>query len=241
MSDQFFCPDLSAATAVLTDGEAHHLLHVMRLKTGATISLFDGRGTCARGSITDVTRNEVRVAVESRQFTDLPSVGRLTVAAALPKGDRLKWMIEKLTEVGVDRFVPLISERSVVRPHASRIEKLSMTVVAAAKQSGRAWLMELGEPVALPNLMAAADVAGERLLFAHLVDNCDNAIPDSDGDKTVVIGPEGGFTDEEAELAQSHGAVLVSRPGPVMRTETAAVVFAVLAGSRCRTSESGSV
>ena len=238
MADRFYCSDLGGTQAVLLDAEAHHAAHVMRIATGQPVELFDGRGTSASAVVTRVGRREVTLEIVDRVEHTRPSEGRLTVAACPPKGDRLKWMIEKLTEVGVDCYVPLISERTVVSPGRNKVEKLGATVVAAAKQSGRDWLMEIATPTAFPDLLDNIAGSDERLLIAHPGEKA--GLPTgAAGNTTLLIGPEGGFAEHEVDVAVARGAEPVSRPGPILRTETAAVAFAVLATPEARGSESG--
>lgn len=238
MADRFYCSDLLGSQAVLHDAEAHHAAHVMRVEAGQHVELFDGRGTSASAVVTKVGRREVTLEIVDRIEHTRPPAGRLTVAACPPKGDRLKWMIEKLTEVGVDCYVPLISERTVVNPGRSKVEKLGTTVVAAAKQSGRAWLMEIAPLTAFHDLLDNCATNGARLLMAHPDEKAGPPIAGA-GDTTLLIGPEGGFSEDEVDVAVARGAELVSRPGPILRTETAAVAFAVLVTPNSRGSKSG--
>ncbi len=230
MADRFYCPNLSGATASLDDSEAHHALHVMRVKPGQQIELFDGAGTTAQATVTKVGRRDVDAEIVSRAFQKRRVEGGVTIAAVPPKGDRLKWMVEKLTEVGIDRFVPLRSERAVVDPRQSKIEKLSHTVITASKQCGRDWLMEIADPAELSEFFETPSGGGEQVVMAHpggsaFVPSTSALVEDN---VTVLIGPEGGFTDDEVQRAKQNGIRLAAWSGPILRTETAAVVFAAL-------------
>ncbi|MCA9048335.1 MAG: 16S rRNA (uracil(1498)-N(3))-methyltransferase [Planctomycetaceae bacterium] len=275
MADRFFCEDLTGTVARLSDAEAHHAIHVMRMHPGDILQLTDGGGTVAEGKIVATGRRSVEVEIVSSRKVPLPNRPALTVAAAAPKGDRLKWMIEKLTEIGVDRFVPLSTTRSVVDPRTSRLEKLQGTVIAAMKQSGRAFLMKLEPPVSIRDLPNRPAQYGERIVAAHPHRECrtndpaaeeslavpvadeatshrnssgdrarnlagedsssvsvrrqtENATANSQRDTVLVIGPEGGLTDDEVEMLKHHGAEFISWPDSILRTETAAVTFAAL-------------
>lgn len=233
MSELFYSPRISASTVVLQDSEAHHAINVLRMKQHDTIRLFDGKGTTAEGHIAAISRREVQIAVETVVVHQRPERPRLFVAAAPPKGDRLKWMIEKLTELGVDRFIPLQTSRSVVHPGASKLDKLNATIVSAAKQSGNIWMMELSPPVSFRELLAQHD---SHYVLAHpspppnaSESDCPPS-PAADS-QTILIGPEGGFSDEEVEYADQKNSQRISWPGSILRIETAAVVFATMAMS----------
>lgn len=223
MSDLFYCRQIQEPKSLLTDSEAHHAINVLRMKAGDSIRLFDGHGTTADGRIQTLNRRAVVVAVDQTICHSRQRSYRLTVAAAPPKGDRLKWMMEKLTELGVDRFIPLKTTRTVVQPGEARLKKLESTIISAAKQAGCLWLMEISEATTLQSLLTADD---GMFYFAHPgMESCVlPAMPNAD--QTVVIGPEGGFTDEEVECARSAGVSFMAWAGSILRIETAAVVFA---------------
>jgi 16S rRNA (uracil1498-N3)-methyltransferase len=148
--------------------------------------------------------------------------------ASPPKGDRLKWMVEKLTELGVDRFVPLQTQRTVVTPRETRLDRLQTTIIAACKQSGRTRLMAVDAGVGLAaGLTAAADC---RLILAHpSPSHVASAADELRGrDQILMVGPEGGFTDDEVQAALTAGAEPMHWPDTVLRTETAAVAFSAV-------------
>ncbi len=231
MADRFFCPDLSGDFATLEHAEAHHALHVMRVKPGHTVTLFDGAGTVAVATVQKASRRDVYTQIVERSFHERRLTAAVTIAAVPPKGDRPKWMVEKLTELGVDRFVPLQCERAVVDPRQSKLDKLSTTVISAAKQCGRAWLMDITEPVGFNDLLDRQTGGTERVLLAH--PGARSFQLSSDGvpaySTSILIGPEGGFTNDEVRKAEQCGVGLVSWGGPILRTETAAVAFATMA------------
>jgi 16S rRNA (uracil1498-N3)-methyltransferase len=230
MSDRFFCSNINAPSVVLTDAEAHHAIHVMRLKKGDGLQLFDGAGTSADAEVLNVGRRDLTVSILATAYTEPSATGRITVAACVPKGDRLKWMIEKLTEVGVDRYIPLQTQRSVVDPGKSKLDKLPTTIVAASKQCRRDWLMEIGIVQTLDDLVNSVDDS-ERLFIAHPGDlNTERKsdFPLTNKNVTVLIGPEGGFTADEVTMARQKSAEPISWPTGILRTETAAIVMATL-------------
>jgi 16S rRNA (uracil1498-N3)-methyltransferase len=225
---RFFVASLDGDVIDIQDSEAHHLIHVLRLGPGTKVELLDGRGATAIATIQTVGRRQAVAAVESVTHHQRPQRPQLTVMASPPKGDRLKWMVEKLTELGVDHFVPLQTQRTVVTPRETRLDRLHATIVSACKQSGRTRLMAVDTGVRFAEgLTAAADC---RLIFAHPAASEVAAVPDrrSGRDQILMIGPEGGFTDDEVQAALAAGAELMHWPETVLRTETAAVALSAI-------------
>ena len=229
MAERFYLKcDLAPGMVVLRGAEAHHLATVCRLRPGDQVCLFNGNGREYPAHVEAVGRREatlevLRVAEPSRERPF-----RLEVAAPLPKGDRGAFLVEKLTEIGATRFVPLVTERSVVVPRESRLEKLQRQVIEASKQCGRNVLVEIGELTPWPVFAGAADQQARRLL-AHPGGQQlrQEAAP---GDVVLAVGPEGGFTGDEVELAARAGWQVVSLGPRILRVETAALVLAVLVG-----------
>ena len=224
----------AGAETRLAGSEAHHLIHVMRAKVGDHVTLFDGSGAQFGCEITAVGRADATLAVHSRDEVDREAAVTVTVGVALPKGDRQKNLIEKLTEVGVARVTPLLTEHSVAAPKGSAIDKLRRLVIEASKQCGRNRLMVIDEPLPLAAFLAAQADADERL-FAH--PGGDPAPPPKPSSRSVAIaiGPEGGFSDAEAAAASREGWRAVSLGPRILRVETAAIV---VAASRADSSES---
>jgi len=228
MAARFYCSQIGDETARLDDSESHHALHVMRLKVGDDLELFDGQGRVCHGNIADADRRQVSVAVSRIVDSARPNRPRLVVAAAPPRGDRLKSMVEKLTELGVDEFIPLRTVRSVVDPRQSRLEKLRSTVIGAMKQSGRNHLMQICEPCEFSVALRNATAAGQSVWIAHPGEAAGNAVETVQRDALLLIGPEGGFTNEEVLQATDYDAERLSWPEGILRIETASVLFAGL-------------
>ncbi|MCP4169675.1 MAG: 16S rRNA (uracil(1498)-N(3))-methyltransferase [Fuerstiella sp.] len=226
MTDRFFCAELNSKTPILTGMEAHHAIHVLRLKPGQSIEIFDGAGTVAEALVEDLQRDRVVTRTVTTSFHKKPTQHALTVAAVPPKGDRLKWMVEKLTELGVDTYVPLQTERSVVDPRKSKLDRLAATVTAAMKQCGRRWRMEIAVPQSLKSLLLQCGNSGDTILLAHPGDTPEPAEAEV-GRRTLLIGPEGGFTDSEVQLAASYNVRQIAWPDSILRIETAAIAFTV--------------
>ena len=147
MSDRFFVETpITGTRAELADAEARHLTGVLRAGVGDAVTLFDGSGAEFASRILRVGKSVVELEVLERQEISRELPLDMTLAVALPKGDRQKWLVEKLVELGVTRLVPLITERGVAQPVDSALARLKRGVIEASKQCGRNKLMEIAEP-----------------------------------------------------------------------------------------------
>ncbi|TNY35042.1 16S rRNA (uracil(1498)-N(3))-methyltransferase [Thermomonospora catenispora] len=223
-----------AADRVVLDGpEGRHAVTVRRLRPGERVDLTDGAGLLAEGVVAAVEgKDRLVVEVRARHRHDPPSP-RLTVVQALPKGDRGELAVETMTEVGVDEIVPWQAARCITRWRPDRRDKAlgrwRSTAREAAKQSRRSRLpriADLADTAQVAARLAAADRAlvlhEEATLPLRAVD-----LPDA-GDIVVVVGPEGGITDEELERFADSGAVSVRLGPTVLRTSTAGVAAAAV-------------
>ncbi len=227
MSERFFIDTLPLGNqAVLKGDEARHLTRVLRAKIGDAVRLFNGRGSEWPAQVVQIGRDTVSLEIGAA-CVDSPSDSRLlTVAAALPKGDRQKWMVEKLTELGVGRLIPLATTRGVAEATAGAQARLERGVIEACKQCGRNTLMEVAAGHTLDQLLAAIP-AGTYGLIAH-----PGGSPLNTGALRAatavlaLVGPEGGFTDDELVAADRSGLVRVSLGPHILRVETAAISLA---------------
>ncbi|MBI3862997.1 MAG: 16S rRNA (uracil(1498)-N(3))-methyltransferase [Planctomycetia bacterium] len=229
MSRRFFVRGpLKAGPLRLVGGEAHHLVRVLRIGVGQSVVLFDGHELEAPADVMDVAPGSVDLTVhEPRKSQTEPAV-ELVLAAAVPKGDRFAWLIEKATELGVRRFVPLVTERSVVVPGAGKLEKMRRTIIEASKQSRRTRLMDLAEPLEWKEFAARELTAGPACVAHPSGAPFDIAPFRAEVRAVAAVGPEGGFTDAELELATRRSAALVSLGPGILRIETAALALAAL-------------
>jgi 16S rRNA (uracil1498-N3)-methyltransferase len=232
MSDRFYLPDPPTdGQATLAGTEAHHLLHVMRAAVGTPVTLFDGSGAEFEAVVEQLCRAEADVRIVQRREIDRELPFPLVVGVALPKGDRQKWLVEKLTELGVSELVPLVTEHGVAQPTDSAAERLSRSVIEAAKQCGRNRLMRIASPQAWSDWIANSK-AGRRLL-AHPSGKSVSQVDLREPVATLIaIGPEGGFTDGEVAAAENAGWKCVSLGPRILRLETAAVALAATVALR---------
>lgn len=225
---RFIVPVLAGDRITIDGREAHHAARVRRLRVGDAVELFDGRGAEAIGTIVSIAAGRIEVSIRMRTAA---SSARpcLTIAAAIPKGDRADWMIEKLAELGVSRLIPLNAERSVVRPSPTKLDRWRRKCVETSKQCRSTFTMEVSAPIDVAELAAIAG-ANVRMFVADpdprwppYLDSVSQYAP---GETIAVIGPEGGLTPNELKELQSVGATLVRLTSTILRVETAAVVMA---------------
>jgi 16S rRNA (uracil1498-N3)-methyltransferase len=213
---------------LLYGSEAHHLLHVMRAAPGEHIVLFDGQGGQHDAKVVACERKTVQLTVGMRQPDEHELPFRLTIGMPLPKGDRQRFLVDKLVELGVSRLVPLITARSTLKDENRTSTKLASYVIGATKQCGRNTLMEID--VSLPWKKWTQQEA-PRQLIAHSNGQPWREVDLSKSEDTqIAIGPEGGFTDEELVQAVDQGWQAVTLGPRTLRMETAAMVLAAAVG-----------
>lgn len=233
---RFCAADLSAAQVTLAPAEAHHALHVLRLSAGDTVELFDGRGHGAQGTIRHAGRSGVTVNIDSTEGPRPRPGPAIHVASAIPKGKRLDWMLQKLTELGIHSFRPLACEHSVVTVRDSRqtVQRWQTICIGAARQSGQNYLPILHPPTSFGDLLASP-AEGVRIL-AHGGGEDVPAIAKvaatwANEPIHVWVGPEGGWSESELASAVEAGVCAARLGHTTLRTETAAVavVAAIIA------------
>ncbi len=232
---RFYVPNLEPGELALPESESHHARSVRRLGPGEKVELFDGQGQVAAGSIVSVGRRETIVLAEE-VISELQHLPRVHLALAVPKGKRLDWLLEKVTELGVASIWPVVFGRSVAE--GGRIDRWDIHCLAAAKQCGLNWLPELHEPINLTEFLAGltenfqtpsgrmlkivGDLTDDSARLAEILADRREVIVD---DVILVIGPEGGFTDDErAKLAEAEFQS-VRLGQTILRIETAAVAL----------------
>lgn len=221
---QFFAPDI-ATNNILPESDSQHCVRVLRMKEGDILEVIDGKGFRYKCRLTDAHAKRAAVEIIERQELPLSWSNYITVAIAPTKHlDRMEWMIEKLTEIGVNRIVPLLcrySERKEIK-----VERLEKIAISAMKQSLKAVLPQIDEMTPFKKFIES-DSSSLRFIAY-----CDEFIPrvllsnsyEANQNVTILIGPEGDFSKEEISAAISSGYKPVSLGENRLRTETAAVV-----------------
>ena len=229
---RFFAPParLFDSRIVLDAEESHHLARVLRLLPGATVFAFDGNGAEYECEVARVSKEATELNVLARLSNEVESPLSLTLAQALVKGDKFDWIVQKATELGVTRIVPLVTEHSEFRKAEGRelrLQRWRRIALEATKQCGRRKLIELGE-VKNFQQFCEAETHGLRLIFAERSGNGLAEIARADS-VILTVGPEGGWSEGEINFAETHGFVPVHLGNRILRTETAAVAAVSLA------------
>lgn len=232
MSERFFIePPITGDRALLTGSEVHHLAGVMRAKVGDEITLFDGSGCEFTGRIESLKKDRCELAILGQSALSREPPLAIAAGVALPKGDRQKWLVEKLTELGVAELVPLLTQRGVVQPGDQAAARLRRSVIEASKQCGRNHLLNISAPREATEWFSSVPANLIRLLAdpgGEPVANLRTEIGSFPNNSQILlaIGPEGGFTAAEVAAARAAGWRAVSLGASILRIETAAIALA---------------
>ena len=219
----------------LEGAEAHHSIDVLRLEPGSRVVVFNGRGTDITAEIVAIEKGRVSLKALITTKSE-PLSCSITLAQAVPKGKNMDLIVQKATELGLRKIVPLLSERTVVllekEDSEKKREKWKQVVIEAAKQSGQNWLPEVAAPVSPKHFFSTFDEY-ELPLVASLQRDARSlkkvlaSFRDLNGRRPrtalILIGPEGDFTPAETSWAKSAGCIPVSLGPIVLRAETAAI------------------
>ncbi len=206
--------------------EHHHLRNVLRLGLGETIRIIDGVGTVCSAT-TNKIETELTVAkIEKLEYHDrtTPSI---TLFQGLPKHDKMELILQKTTELGVTQIVPTITERSLQKPSKNRLERWQRIMLSATKQCGRAWIPELNKIQTLQDCLSAIHTYDCALIFwekepERHIQSVLRKNPEVNS-IALIVGAEGGFTDNEAKDIIEKGCISVKIGSTILRTETAAI------------------
>ena len=224
---------LASGTRHTIEGDAaNHIARVLRLELGDSLSVFDGRGGEYSARIESFRKNSVIIEVQDRSPVSRESSLSLTLAQGVSRGERMDWVVQKATELGVTAIVPVLTERTMVKLDARQSErKLAHwrgIVAAACEQSGRDRLPNIVAPLDLPEFLRAIDPRSTRVLLSPAGTQRADGLKAPERKVIVLIGPEGGLAENEQRAAIGAGFLAV-RMGPrVLRTETAAVAALTL-------------
>lgn len=228
---RFFCPVAltSGATIELPAALAHHAVRVLRLKPDAHIILFNGDGGQYPGRlIIDEKRAYAELGPHDPVERELP--GKITLVQGAASGDKMDWIIEKAVELGASKVVPIAAQRSVLQLKGERLGKRMdhwrRITQAASEQCGRNRIMDVQEPCSLQQYLATAAQTSSAL-FCHPAgqQTLAVALKAARQDLVFLVGPEGGWSDEEQALVERHGLLPVRFGTRVLRTETAGLAL----------------
>ena len=238
-SPRFYCsePLVAHQTLTLPESLAHHV-RVLRLAAGCQIVLFDGRGG-EYSAVLDFIGKIAVATLAEHQHIEAELGGQITLLQGLPSGDKMDWVIEKAVELGVTRIIPIAAQRSVLQLSGTRLEKRLLhwnkIIESASEQCGRNRLLQLESPISL-----------EKALTDHKTEN--RLLCDPEGTEqfhswltsphanlriaptiTLMVGPEGGWSQQELDCARRHSVQSVKFGARVLRTETAALAMVAAA------------
>jgi 16S rRNA (uracil1498-N3)-methyltransferase len=224
---RFYCPFALAEGALVELPEAlSRHLQVLRMQPGDALDLFDGKGGVYRATLASLDKKRAAASIGRFDPVDVELPFAVTLAQGLPEGSKMDWIVEKAVELGVQAVQPLAAQRSVVRLAGERADKRrahwEAVVVAASEQCGRNRLAQVA-PVEPFERWVAAPSSARRILLSPRGTESLAAWAAGAGaqDVVLVVGPEGGFSDHEEELAVAQGALALSMGPRVLRTETA--------------------
>jgi 16S rRNA (uracil1498-N3)-methyltransferase len=215
----------------ITADKARYLASVLRCKEGDALVIFNGAGNCFKTKISKVGKKEVIADVLEKFPCNFESPVNITLVQSLLKGEKMDLVIQKTTELGVREIVPVVTERSQLREtrKAIRWQKIAEE---ASRQSGRSVIPVVHEPVFFQDIFTGNDLKG-FIFYEEGVERFSDAVSSfishPSSSLFIVIGPEGGFTKEEVELAKEKGLVVASLGKRILRAETAAIAAVTLA------------
>ena len=213
--------------AIVSGSDYRHIIKVLRLKPGNEITLFDNTGFEHLGKITEIGSKEIRITISESRRTETESGLNITLLQGIPKGDKMDFIVEKSTELGVKTIVPVVTERSQIRK-TKRIERWRRIALESSKQSGRMLPPDILDLISFDNAIYSHDKGYLHLIFYEKCkDNIKDIIKCTGKAKEnikIFIGPEGGFSESEVNAAKENGFIPIGLGPRILRTETAGIV-----------------
>ena len=214
-----------AEEIILSIKESTHITKVLRKRVNENILLTDGNGHLIEGKIEKVLNEQLTVQVENFQFYPYPSENLIVVALAIIRPNRLDWAIEKLTELGIFRIVPLVCRYNTY--HNVKMEHLRKISISAIKQSNQFYLPQIAPISHFHEWVQSTEHENGIKIIVNIQDNANKSLKKmrrTKGKVHIAIGPEGGFHPDELELSSTHQFQQFGLGKTILRTETAAVV-----------------
>ncbi len=224
----FYVPNtqINGNIATVAGSEHHHLRNVLRLDIDETIRIIDGEGTVITATIIKIGSKLTDAKIEKLEYEErtTPSI---TLFQALPKHDKMELILQKTTELGVTQIVPTITERALQKPSENRLERWQRIILSATKQCGRAWLPEIDEIQTIPDCIDILQTCDLSLIFweKETEQHIQSVLRRNSEVKSIalIVGPEGGFTDNEVNDVIGMGCIPVKIGSTILRTETASI------------------
>jgi len=218
---------------VMDKQQLHYIVTVRRFTVNDEINLFDGLGNIFKGKITEISNNQLKGIILNKTVFTKPSI-EVYLYCAIAKGERIEWLIEKAAEIGITKFIPLITKRSVITSFSqNKYERYNKISLSASCQCGRADIMKIEQPVLFEKaLKTNIDKNSLSILAWESEDTktIDDIYANNKNIKkiNIFIGPEGGFEPAEIEIAKANNLLTVTLGKNILRIETAALTASVL-------------
>ena len=224
---RFFVPQ--DQIPIITGSDAHQIRNVLRMKPGDKLELFDGYGKAYQAEIQTINKDKVTCKILATQTSNSSSNIKVTLAQALPKGQKMDLIIQKCTELGIEQVIPMVSERSL--PTSNKSARWQRIAKDAAEQSGRINVPEITKIKTFAEAIKTKDKYDLAIIPWELEQN--NQLKpflkqlNNDGNLTIliIIGPEGGFSQTEVQQAQTAGLIPITLGQRILRTETAGLAI----------------
>ncbi len=225
---RFFATEIIGNEAILSEEESHHCLQVMRTRDGEIVEITDGKGNLWTAEVQIISKKQFQIKLTEQSVSEAPDPAVCSLAVALTKNiDRIEWLLEKATEIGLKDFYPVITHRTERKQ--ARMDRLDKILVSAMKQSERLWKPVLHEPLSFEQFL---QFPIDQVKYIGHCEDEQSKNPLSEvyqkGQKSIVlIGPEGDFTEQEISSAIQNGYQPVSLGDARLRVETAALAACV--------------
>ncbi len=221
--------DITENIATITGEEAQHISRVLRMKKGDNVTLCDGEGMFFEATLTDFSDKSVVAEITSSRKAETEPYVELTIFQGVPKNPKLETIVQKLTEIGAVRIVPVDTKRAVAKlDKSAKVDRLRKIAREAAKQSKRGIVPEVMDSMSFKNAVKLASQADLSIIAYE--EEVETSLKKALSGKTpktvsVMIGPEGGFEKDEVEFAKENGLVSITLGKRILRTETAPLVI----------------